>query len=61
MPELGSSAALSEIAKTLLTPGELGFLINEIWNSDLTLSSNLRTVVYTALELALTRYAAPRQ
>lgn len=42
----------------LLPPEELGPLINSTWNSDSTLSQNLYTVIYTAIELALSRLPA---
>jgi hypothetical protein len=34
-------------------------LINRTWSSDRTLSANLYTVIYTALELALSRLPTP--
>ena len=43
----------------LLSPTELGSLINSTWSSERTLSANLYTVIYAALELALSRLPAP--
>ena len=43
------------LATSLLPPAELGPLINSTWSSDLTVSANLYTVIYAALDLALSR------
>ena len=46
------------LATSLLPPAELGPLINSTWSGDRTISANLYTVVYTALELALSRHSS---
>lgn len=55
MPEPGCLAPSFKISMGLLPPEELGPLIDDTWNADATLTQNLYVVVYTALELALSR------